>query len=106
MYHPFASLTCLVFHYRYSWGACLAAHAAQLENVTAYIGISPVTGMLCDMQHSLLAPIYHAMLSVFLHWVTLTLHCCMSAQQLSLCIDDSLSACAWPINTNCGLQVG
>ena len=30
--------------HRYSWGACLAAEAAQLEDVKAYIGISPVTG--------------------------------------------------------------
>ena len=30
---------------RYSWGACLAAHAAaQLKLVTAFVGISPVTG--------------------------------------------------------------
>ena len=30
---------------RYSWGACLAAHAAQLDQVKAYVGISPVTGI-------------------------------------------------------------
>ena len=30
---------------RYSWGACLAAHAAaQLKEVTAFVGVSPVTG--------------------------------------------------------------
>lgn len=33
---------------RYSWGACLAAHAAaQLEDITAFVGVSPVTGREC-----------------------------------------------------------
>lgn len=33
---------------RYSWGACLAAHAAaQLKDVTAFVGVSPVTGRDC-----------------------------------------------------------
>lgn len=32
----------------YSWGACVAAHAAQLHHVTAFVGISPVTGSLAS----------------------------------------------------------
>lgn len=32
----------------YSWGACVAAHAAQLQHITAFVGISPVTGGLAS----------------------------------------------------------
>lgn len=32
----------------YSWGACVAAHASQLQQITAFVGISPVTGGLAS----------------------------------------------------------